>query len=415
MSSRDASRFPTTSFSHTITTTPVNDTIQYDLDCAKVKQISPTLDTMSAQSELDSPPSEPISSLKFSPNGTKLLVGSWDRTLSVYQRSEEGTAPYTLEKRIQCRAPVLDVCWGEDETVAYFVGLDHDVRRVNLATEDNEQNVLSTHEKPSNKIAYNKERGLLLSTGWDGILHAHNTQAANGRSYVRVRLAAKPFALSLTENRAIVAMAERKMSIYDLMALKMITEQTSDIHTGGDSELGEVEVHEMSPWQTRESNLKFMTRAVAAMPDGTGFASSSIEGRVAVEWFDAEKAGSTYAFKCHRQTATESGEDGATQEVDIVYPVNALAFNKEHGTFATGGGDGVIALWDAQTKRRIRQYPKQVASVAALDFSPDSKYVAVGVSPGFEDGAEERETDQSLVQVVIRELAENEAKGRAAK
>jgi cell cycle arrest protein BUB3 len=370
---------------------------------------------MSAQYELDSPPSDAISSLQFSPNNNKLLVGSWDRTISIYKRSEDGSAPFTLEKRVQCRAPVLDVCWGADESVAYFAGLDHDVRRVDLSNDDNEQTVLSRHEEPSNKVAYNQKRGLLLSTGWDGVLHAHNTAIAEGGSFVRVRLPSKPFAMSLTEDRAIIAMAERKMSIYDLLSLKMITEQTSDAHMGGDSELGEVEVHEMSPWQTRESNLKFMTRAVAAMPDGTGFATSSIEGRVAVEWFEADKAADTYAFKCHRQTSTQPAEDGTENEVDIVYPVNALTFNKVHGTFATGGGDGVIAFWDAQTKRRVRQYQKQASSVAALDFSADGKYLAIGVSPGFEDGSEEGEIDQSLVKVVVRELSESEAKGKAAK
>jgi cell cycle arrest protein BUB3 len=370
---------------------------------------------MSAQYELDAPPSDAISSLHFSPDGNKLLVGSWDKTVSVYQRIEDGELPFTLEKRVQCRAPVLDVCWGADDSTAYFVGLDHDVRRVDLATDENEQIVLSTHESPSNKIGYNKERGLLLSTGWDGVLHAHNTAVAEGRSFVRVRLAAKPFAMSLTEGRAIIAMAERKMSIYDLLSLKMITEQTSDVHMGHDSDLGEVQVHEMTPWQTRESNLKFMTRAVAAMPDGSGFATSSIEGRVAVEWFEADKAGDTYAFKCHRQTATQLAEDGTENEVDIVYPVNALTFNKVHGTFATGGGDGVVAFWDAQTKRRVKLYAKQAASVAALDFTPDGKFLAIGVSPGFEDGSEEHDTDPSLVKLVIRELAENEARGKAAK
>jgi len=369
---------------------------------------------MSAQYELDSPPSDAISSIQFSPEGTKLLVGSWDRTLSVYQRSEDGAAPFALERRIQCRAPVLDVCWGADDSVTYFAGLDHDVRRVDLSNDENEQIVLSTHEKASNKVAFNRKRGILLSTGWDEVLHVHNTAIAEGRSFVRVRLASKPFAMSLTEDRAVIAMAERKMSVYDLLALQMITEQTSDAHTGGDSELGEVEVHNMTPWQTRESNLKFMTRAVAAMPDGTGFATSSIEGRVAVEWFEADKAADTYAFKCHRQTATQPAEDGTETEVDIVYPVNALAFNNVHGTFATGGGDGVIAFWDAQTKRRVRQYQKQASSVAALDFSADGKYLAVGVSPLFEDG-EEDEIDQSLVKVVVRELAETEAKGKAAK
>ena len=144
---------------------------------------------MSALYELDAPPSDAISSLQFSPEGTKLLVGSWDRTISIYQHSEDGSAPFVLEKRVQCRAVVLDVCWGADDSVAYFVGLDHDVRRVDLSNDENEQTVLSTHEQPSNKVAFNRKRGLLLSTGWDGVLHAHNTAVAEGRSFVRVRLA----------------------------------------------------------------------------------------------------------------------------------------------------------------------------------------------------------------------------------
>lgn len=367
------------------------------------------------QFELDEPPTDAISSIRFSHSGSKLVVGSWDRSVSVYTRSEGDETPFALSKRITCRAPVLDVCWGKDDDVIFFVGLDHDVRRIGLDGEDEEQAVLSTHEKPANKIAYSRTHDLLLSTGWDGIMHAHNTASAEGRSFVRIRLANKPFALDLTEQRALVAMAERKISVYDLQALKMLAEQTADTTTDADNDIGEVSVHDVVPWQSRESNLKFMTRAVATMPDGTGFATSSIEGRVAVEWFDAEKAANTYAFKCHRQTASQPAEDGTEQEIDIVYPVNALAFNPVHGTFATGGGDGVIAFWDAQTKRRIRQYPKQAASVAALDFSSDGKYLAIGVSPGFEDGTEEEETDQSQVKVVLRELGENEAKGKVAK
>ena len=54
--------------------------------------------------------------------------------------------------------------------------------------------------------------------------------------------------------------------------------------------------------------------------DGTGWASGSIEGRIAVEYFDPDPAaqGQKYAFRAHRQTV-----DG----VDCVYPINALAYH----------------------------------------------------------------------------------------
>jgi cell cycle arrest protein BUB3 len=165
---------------------------------------------------------------------------------------------------------------------------------------------------------------------------------------------------------------------------------------------------DLKPWQERESSLKFMTRAVACMPNDDGYATSSIEGRVAVEWFDpsADSQSRKYAFKCHRQAA----EDGT----DIVYPVNALAFHPVFGSFASGGGDGIVALWDAVAKRRIRQYQKYPESVAALDFSCDGKYLAVGVCPGFENGQEEY-SGEGATHVYIRELGETEAKGKGAK
>ena len=47
---------------------------------------------------------------------------------------------------------------------------------------------------------------------------------------------------------------------------------------------------------------------------------ASVEGRIAVEYFDPspEAQEKKYAFKCHRQTI---------DDVDHVWPVNALAFH----------------------------------------------------------------------------------------
>lgn len=59
---------------------------------------------------------------------------------------------------------------------------------------------------------------------------------------------------------------------------------------------------------------------LVASADSTGWASGSIEGRIAVEYFDssAEAQAGKYAFRAHRHTV-----DG----VDCVYPINALAYH----------------------------------------------------------------------------------------
>jgi WD40 repeat protein len=51
-------------------------------------------------------------------------------------------------------------------------------------------------------------------------------------------------------------------------------------------------------------------------------------------------------LQCHRRT-----EEG----VDVVFPVNAVAYNPLFGTFATGGGDGMVNIWDGNNKKRLFQ------------------------------------------------------------
>lgn len=260
--------------------------------------------------------------------------------------------------------------------------------------ESGEQTVLSSHEAGAKSVVYDATHDMVISGAWDSTLHVHLRSKPDHVPNM-IQLPSKPFSISLTATKVVVAMASRAVHIYELETLAQLAAQSSQAPPN---------ILEVEPWQRRESSLKFMTRAVSCMSNDAGYASSSIEGRVAVEWFDPsqESQARKYAFKCHRQTV-----DG----VDVVYPVNALAFHPSYGTFASGGGDGVVALWDGVAKRRIRQYQKYPASVAALSFSSDGRYLAVAVSPGFEDGQENLE--DAVVKVFIRELSDSEAKGKA--
>ncbi|KAF2103185.1 WD40 repeat-like protein [Rhizodiscina lignyota] len=345
------------------------------------------------QFELSEPPSDVISAVKFAPgSSTRLLVSSWDRHVYLYDTHEESGGK--LIAKFEHRAPVLDVCWGKDENEAFSAGLDWDVKRINLET--GEQTVLSSHGAGVKSVVYSLDHKVLVSASWDSTLHIHFPSKPSHTPNT-IHLPNKPFSLSSTETKLVVAMAARAVNIYDLKSLALLASQSSQ---GPPNNL------EVEPWQRRESSMKFMTRAVACMPDDAGYASSSIEGRIAVEWFDPSEQSQArkYAFKCHRQQ-----QDG----VDVVYPVNALTFHPVHGTFASGGGDGVVALWDGLAKRRIRQYQRYNSSIASLSFSSDGKYLAVGISPGFEDA--KNDVVDGVVKVFIREMGEAEAKGKGAK
>ncbi|KAK8191755.1 mitotic checkpoint protein-like protein BUB3 [Phyllosticta capitalensis] len=347
--------------------------------------------TGSSQFEISESPSDAISSLTFAPgDSTRLLVSSWDKNVYLFDTHSQPGGE--LLRKIEHRAPVLEACFGKDHTEAFSAGLDWDVNRINLET--GEKTVLSSHEAGVKSVVYSPEHSILISASWDSTLHIHFPEDSSNTPAV-IKLPSKPFSLSLTATKLVVAMASRNVHIYDLKSLQMLASESTD-----GSPLSP------EPWQRRESSLRFMIRAVACMPNDAGYATSSIEGRVAVEWFDPSQESQTrkYAFKCHRQQVND---------VDTVYPVNALAFHPVHGTFASGGGDGVVALWDGVAKRRIRQYQRYPASMAALSFSSNGKYLAVAISPGFEDGQED--VADGLVKVFVRELGDSEAKGKGAK
>lgn len=252
---------------------------------------------------------------------------------------------------------------------------------------------MQVEHQESDWLTSSPTTAILISASWDSTLHIHNTSDPSSPHLV-IPLPAKPHALAASPSKVVVAMTARLVHIYDLATLASAAASPDQTPP--------------SPWQTRESSLKFLTRAVAAMPSDAGYATSSIEGRVSVEWFDdsAESQARKYAFKCHRQTSPEG--------TDVVYPVNALAFHPSFGTFASGGGDTTVALWDAEAKRRMKIYPKFPESVATLAFSPDGKYLAIATCPGFETGMEDY-SGEGRTKILVRELSETEARPKGAK
>jgi cell cycle arrest protein BUB3 len=145
----------------------------------------------------------------------------------------------------------------------------------------------------------------------------------------------------------------------------------------------------------RESSLKFQTRCVKMFPDGAGFCIGSIEGRVGVEFLEdlGLPPGARYAFKCHRVQ-------------DTVYPVNCITFHPRHtSTFATGGCDGTVVLWDCHHKKKLTALPAFPTSISALAFSPDGTELAVASSYTHEEGDREHPQDE----IYVRKILDTEA------
>jgi len=155
----------------------------------------------------------------------------------------------------------------------------------------------------------------------------------------------------------------------------------------------------------KESLLKYQTRCVEAFADQTGYVVSSIEGRIAVEYLDPspEVQKLRYAFKCHRNKDPSTG-------LEIIYPVNALNFHRKYNTFATGGSDGHVSIWDWKNKKRIIQFHKYPTSISSLSFSPDGSNLAIACS--YLHASEDSPRDIPPDAIFIRKIADHEVRPR---
>ena len=80
---------------------------------------------------IQTPPEDIISSIQFSPHpgSLKFLVASWDRNAYLYEIIPGNESQCRQVATFEHRAPVLDVCFGKDDTEIFTAGLDWDVRR----------------------------------------------------------------------------------------------------------------------------------------------------------------------------------------------------------------------------------------------------------------------------------------------
>ena len=186
----------------------------------------------------------------------------------------------------------------------------------------------------------------------------------------------KVYSMSSSGEHLVVATAGRKVLIWDLRNMSC-------------------------PQQKRESSLKYQTRCVQSFPNKTGYVLSSIEGRVAVEVFDPspEAQKKKYAFKCHR--LKENG-------IENIYPVNAISFHREHNTFATGGSDGFVNIWDGYNKKRLCQFHRFPTSIASLSFSADGTVLAIACSYMYENDAQKENNFGE--NIIIRHVSDVETK-----
>mmetsp|Transcript_25406 Transcript_25406/g.46168 ORF Transcript_25406/g.46168 Transcript_25406/m.46168 type:complete len:369 (-) Transcript_25406:331-1437(-) len=359
---------------------------------------------------VEKPPLDGISRVIFNNSDNHFLASSWDQTVRLYDGST-GTLKCTNFQD----APVLDCCF-QNSTTAFSSTVDGHVNQIDLVT--NSASLLGKHEAGAQTVTYLQQSGLLVSGSWDKTLRLWDVRKP--QSLIgSIQLPGKLYSVSVERDRIVAATSGRHVLVFDTRSLHLAYQHLSSPSsmcnptTGGtnginsdnsSSQPNRVVNMPVLPEQGRMSSLKLPSRCIRAYPDGRGYAIGSVDGRVSMEFFDMspESQALKYAFKCHRRA-----EEGR----DVIYPVHTIAFHPVYGTFATGGGDGVICFWDGEHKKRIAQIARYPTSVSSVAFNADGTLMAIASSYCYESGDKKHPADS----LYIRNVQESDARPKQKK
>ncbi|XP_952053.1 mitotic checkpoint protein, BUB3 homologue, putative [Theileria annulata] len=300
----------------------------------------------------DSPPRDVITKVLFGNKTNLLAVSAWDQTVKFYDADQPNKN--RLLYNLDWESTVLDFVFFENDKKMALADLNKNVSLLDVETKN--FFTVGLHNGPVRCVRYHEPTNTLITGGWDKKVRVFDLRSSNLKPVVDVDIYGKTYCMDLARNFLVVGDSMKRIYVYDL----------SSGLTG------------FANPETKDGVLKFQYRFLKCFPDATGYVLSSIEGRVAWEYFPRflESESQQYAFKCHR---TKTPNDS-----DVAFPVNCVDFHPKFGTFVTGGADGLLCGWDGISRKRLWKSSKFNGTVASLSFNPAGDKLAIGVSDVFQ-------------------------------
>lgn len=262
-----------------------------------------------------------ISDLILLDDRMQLAVTSWDGTLSIYDYNDAKTV--SLKSSLQHTFPLLSCCYLMAKNRArylYVSSVQSEILQVDL--EAGRFVPVRNNKADLGISSMCRYREYIICGSWDGLLQVVNCETNSVIFHQRLHDDAKVLSMDINEDKLIVASTKNKIRWFNLPL-------------------------DENPGFEVESGLKYQSRNIKLTPQGDGYVSGSLDGRVAVEFFNDEH--SKFAFRCHRMNLVDK---------NFVFPVNALSFVPKSYILYTGGSDGCVSCWNLSTRKKMEQLPK---------------------------------------------------------
>lgn len=256
------------------------------------------------------------------------------------------------------------------------VGCDKIGKLHDLAT--GQSTVVASHDAPIKAVAMFNEN-YFVTGSWDKTIRGWDLRTS--KQEFCVNLEDRVFSMDIVGQNIIAATASRKIKRINL----------ENLNAG---------------YKTYDSMLRGQIRTVAAFPAGNGFAVGSIDGRIAVQYFEKNPEAESFSFKCHRDSSATPN----------AYPVNQISFHPQHGTFVSCGGDGGMVIWDKDAKSFVRGFPSAGNNlpITCCAFSSGGNMLAYGVAYDWSRG-HQLNAMGSPVRIRVHFLNESDVKQKQIK
>ncbi|PIA57765.1 hypothetical protein AQUCO_00600471v1 [Aquilegia coerulea] len=288
--------------------------------------------------KFENPIRDAISKIRFAPQSNNLLISSWDSMLRLYDVESS-----IMRLETTSGAALIGCCF-QNESTAFSIGADFCVRRYNFDV--GSCNTFGHHDDLATCIEYSEETSQVMSATLDKKICSWDLRKENGVGCTKY-VGGEVESMSTCGFYLLVAIGT-SVSIYDLRKLD-------------------------EPVQMKETSVDYRIKSVCSFPNRRGYAVGSIDGRAALEFINPSDASEkSYHFRCNPKS-----KDGK----DHLIAVNDIVFHPSfYGAFVTGDNDGYAIMWDAQSKKRLYQFPRYISSVASLSYNCGGELLAVASS-----------------------------------